>query len=80
MPGMGVLPADVSKRASAGPKQDGGDASSELTQQQAHGEDRTVFDYQDGPENGSWAGALPLKQGLYDPELEKDSCGVGFAA
>ncbi|KAI9747854.1 MAG: glutamate synthase [NADH] [Lichina confinis] len=40
----------------------------------------SVFKYQDGPENRSWAGALPLKQGLYDPELEKDSCGVGFAA
>lgn len=25
-----------------------------------------------------WAGALPEKQGLYDPENEKDSCGVGF--
>jgi len=21
---------------------------------------------------------LPLKQGLYDPENEKDACGVGF--
>ena len=21
-----------------------------------------------------------MKQGLYDPELEKDACGVGFAA
>lgn len=27
-----------------------------------------------------WAGALPKKQGLYDPALEKDACGVGFAA
>ena len=27
-----------------------------------------------------WAGALPQRQGLYDPELEKDACGVGFAA
>lgn len=43
-------------------------------------EERSVFPYQDGPENKSWAGALPLKQGLYDPELEKDACGVGFAA
>jgi hypothetical protein len=25
------------------------------------------------PEDG-----LPEKQGLYDPELEKDSCGVGY--
>lgn len=40
----------------------------------------TVYDYQDTPENKSWAGTLPLKQGLYDPELEKDACGVGFAA
>jgi len=43
-------------------------------------EESSVFAYQDGPENKSWAGALPLKQGLYDPELEKDACGVGFAA
>lgn len=43
-------------------------------------EQSSVFPYQDGPENKSWAGALPLKQGLYDPELEKDACGVGFAA
>ncbi|KAL6612249.1 NADH/NADPH, small subunit of glutamate synthase [Neocallimastix californiae] len=26
----------------------------------------------------SWADVLPKKQGLYDPENEKDSCGVGF--
>lgn len=33
------------------------------------------------PERGyGWAGAFPEKQGLYDPELEKDACGVGFAA
>ena len=33
------------------------------------------------PEKGyGWAGALPVKQGLYDPSLEKDACGVGFAA
>lgn len=29
--------------------------------------------------NESWAGALPVKQGLYDPSYEKDACGVGFA-
>ena len=40
----------------------------------------SVYEYQNTPENKSWAGALPVKQGLYDPELEKDSCGVGFAA
>jgi len=38
------------------------------------------YKYQNTPENKSWAGALPVKQGLYDPELEKDACGVGFAA
>ena len=43
-------------------------------------EPRSVFPYQDTPENKSWASTLPLKQGLYDPELEKDACGVGFAA
>lgn len=33
------------------------------------------------PKTGyGWAGALPVKQGLYDPSLEKDACGVGFAA
>lgn len=39
-----------------------------------------VYEYHNTPENRSWAGALPPKQGLYDPELEKDACGVGFAA
>lgn len=43
-------------------------------------ETTNVFQYQEGPDNKSWAGALPVKQGLYDPELEKDACGVGFAA
>lgn len=38
------------------------------------------YEYQNTPENRSWAGALPLKQGLYDPEYEKDACGVGFSA
>ena len=33
------------------------------------------------PDKGyGWAGALPERQGLYDPQLEKDACGVGFAA
>lgn len=43
-------------------------------------EPTNVYEYQDTLENQSWAGTLPLKQGLYDPELEKDACGVGFAA
>ncbi|KAG0170152.1 glutamate synthase [NADH] [Apophysomyces sp. BC1034] len=29
-------------------------------------------------ENISWAEAIPPAQGLYDPEYEKDACGVGF--
>ena len=40
----------------------------------------SVYEYQNTLENRSWAGALPVKQGLYDPEYEKDACGVGFAA
>lgn len=46
------------------------------------GEDQplSVFPYQETANNKSWAGTLPLKQGLYDPSLEKDACGVGFAA
>ena len=39
-----------------------------------------IYPYENDIENKSWAGALPKKQGLYDPELEKDACGVGFAA
>lgn len=42
-------------------------------------EEYTPFDYQEGPDNASWAGTLPVKQGLYDPEFEKDACGVGFS-
>ena len=38
------------------------------------------YEYNTSAENKSWAGALPVKQGLYDPENEKDACGVGFAA
>jgi glutamate synthase (NADH) len=29
-------------------------------------------------ENTFWAEAIPQAQGLYNPELEKDACGVGF--
>ena len=33
------------------------------------------------PKEGyGWAHTLPEKQGLYDPQFEKDACGVGFAA
>ena len=39
-----------------------------------------IYQYENTTDNHSWAGALPKKQGLYDPEYEKDACGVGFAA
>ncbi|KAJ4417315.1 glutamate synthase [NADH] [Gnomoniopsis sp. IMI 355080] len=45
---------------------------------QAESEVHHPYEYQ-AEGNGSWAGALPVKQGLYDPSLEKDACGVGFA-
>lgn len=38
----------------------------------------SVYDYDVTPQNKSWACNLPIKQGLYDPEYEKDACGVGF--
>lgn len=40
----------------------------------------TLYNYHETPENRSWASAIPPKQGLYNPEFEKDACGVGFAA
>lgn len=43
-------------------------------------EEPNIYQYENDAENKSWAGALPKKQGLYDPEYEKDACGVGFAA
>ncbi|PKS06989.1 hypothetical protein jhhlp_005586 [Lomentospora prolificans] len=45
---------------------------------EAQEEEYHPYHYQD-ENNSSWAGALPVKQGLYDPSLEKDACGVGFA-
>lgn len=45
-----------------------------------HHESTDIYEYDETPQNRSWAGALPAKQGLYDPENEKDACGVGFAA
>ena len=39
----------------------------------------TPYEYNNTKENTSWAGALPVKQGLYDPDYEKDACGVGFS-
>jgi glutamate synthase (NADPH/NADH) len=45
-------------------------------------EEQTPQEYSEyKPEKGyGWANALPARQGLYNPELEKDACGVGFAA
>lgn len=48
------------------------------TQATAESEEYHPYEYQT-ENNTSWAGALPVKQGLYDPGLEKDACGVGFA-
>ncbi|KAL2753686.1 hypothetical protein ACRALDRAFT_2126518 [Sodiomyces alcalophilus JCM 7366] len=46
----------------------------------AEAEEETYHPYEYQEENNaSWAGALPVKQGLYDPSFEKDACGVGFA-
>ncbi|KAL7808853.1 hypothetical protein V8C26DRAFT_277612 [Trichoderma gracile] len=44
----------------------------------AEKEEYHPYEYQ-ADNNDSWAGALPVKQGLYDPSYEKDACGVGFA-
>ena len=79
------------------------DFNDRQTQIDAENEPYHQYDYQTDS-NGSWAGALPVKQyvhlefgctlcgshytqtvlinryrGLYDPSLEKDACGVGFA-
>jgi glutamate synthases, NADH/NADPH, small subunit len=37
-----------------------------------------IYSYDESSKNKSWASALPIAQGLYNPELEKDACGVGF--
>lgn len=42
-------------------------------------EEYTPYEYENTPDNLSWAGTLPKKQGLYDPEYEKEACGVGFS-
>ncbi|KXJ96989.1 glutamate synthase [Microdochium bolleyi] len=58
-----------------GPTSDFDDRQTQLESEQ---ETYHPYKYQE-ENNGSWAGALPVKQGLYDPDLEKDACGVGFA-
>jgi glutamate synthase (NADPH/NADH) len=51
-----------------------------------HGQEKVKAESQEEytpyhPQRGyGWAEALPARQGLYDPQLEKDACGVGFAA
>ena len=54
----------------------------ELQDYNRQGEDELQEEYTPyKPDKGyGWGGALPVKQGLYDPSLEKDACGVGFAA
>ncbi|EEB08882.1 glutamate synthase Glt1 [Schizosaccharomyces japonicus yFS275] len=42
-----------------------------------NGMNAPVYNY-DVSNNDSWAGALPKEQGLYNPDFEKDACGVGF--
>ena len=56
------------------------DVTEEIPASQNEEQTYSVYQYDEVPENGSWANALPVKQGLYDPALEKDACGVGFAA
>jgi len=57
-----------------------------LAVEETYGQDITNNEQQEEytpyqPEKGyGWAEALPQRQGLYDPALEKDACGVGFAA
>lgn len=37
-------------------------------------------DFSNNHEHRSWANVIPDKCGLYDPDYEKDACGVGFVA
>lgn len=55
-----------------------GDFDDRQVQNEAESEKYQPYEYQT-ENNESWAGALPVKQGLYDPSYEKDACGVGFA-
>lgn len=38
----------------------------------------SIYSYDEVPENKSWASTLPVQKGLYNPEYEKDNCGVGM--
>ena len=48
-------------------------------QQQEEPQPESYAEYKSDTGYG-WADALPQRQGLYNPELEKDACGVGFTA
>src|SRR6266496_2377099 len=51
--------------------------SEQINNQQKHQEE----EYQEiirEPINTSWADSIPPKQALYNPDYEKDACGVGF--
>lgn len=37
-----------------------------------------IYNYDEVPENTSWASTIPIQKGLYNPEYEKDNCGVGM--
>lgn len=37
-----------------------------------------IYSYDEVPENTSWASTIPVQKGLYNPEYEKDNCGVGM--
>ncbi|KAG5417631.1 GLT1 [Candida metapsilosis] len=50
--------------------------SSYLPQQEFS--ETNIYQYDEVPENKSWASSLPIAKGLYNPEYEKDACGVGF--
>lgn len=41
-------------------------------------EQYSIYKYDEVPENKSWASTLPTQKGLYNPEYEKDNCGVGM--
>lgn len=41
-------------------------------------ESYSVYKYDEVPENKSWASTIPVQKGLYNPEYEKDNCGVGM--
>jgi hypothetical protein len=51
----------------------------ELQQQEEEPQPESYAEYKADTGYG-WADALPQRQGLYNPELEKDACGVGFTA